>query len=92
MGEQKEKNQEQSRVTVTIMDQKYVIKGGESPKYLEKVANYVDRKMHEVSRNNSKLQPLKVAVLAALNIADELNKLQEDYDDLIRLIEEEKKS
>ncbi|MBP8819032.1 MAG: cell division protein ZapA, partial [Syntrophomonadaceae bacterium] len=43
-------------------------------------------------QRNPNLSSTKVAVLTALNLADELNKLQEDYDELVKNLEEEKKS
>jgi cell division protein ZapA len=79
------------RVTVTIYGQEYVVKGVETAEYLNTLAAFVDKKMKQLNQRNPNLSLLKVAVLSALNIADELHKLQEDYDALINLIEEEKK-
>ncbi|MHB1126461.1 MAG: cell division protein ZapA [Bacillota bacterium] len=88
------KNQEKdatlSRATVSIFGQEYVVKGTEPMDYLEKISAYVDKKMRQISRKAPNLAPTKVAVLAALNIADEYKKLQDDYDAMIKLIEEEK--
>src|SRR6202041_3790164 len=47
------------------------------PEYIEKLASTVDSKMRAVSANSSTVDSLRVAVLAALNIADELMRLQE---------------
>ncbi|NLP24426.1 MAG: cell division protein ZapA, partial [Syntrophomonadaceae bacterium] len=41
---------------------------------------------------NVNLSTSKVAVLTALNLANELNKLQEDYDELVKTLEEERKN
>lgn len=81
---------EKTRVTVKIYREEYVIKGYASPQYIEGIAAYVDKKMHLIGQRNPQLSVSKVAVLAALNIADELTKLQEDYDSLVKLLEEEK--
>lgn len=77
---------------MVIYGQEYTIKGDESREYVETVARYVDKKMRQISQKSPHLTLPKVAVLTALNIADELYKLQEDYEALIRLIEEGKKA
>jgi cell division protein ZapA len=65
-------------VQVQICGQNYTIRGEADQSYILGVAAYVDRKMHEVTQKlpatslSSSLS--KVAVLAGLNIADELMK------------------
>lgn len=82
---------QKSKVTVTIYGQEYVVRGDEAPSHLERLAQYVDQKMKEINSKYPHLLPTKVAVLTALNLANELQKLQEEYDSLIKLIQEEKK-
>jgi cell division protein ZapA len=48
--------------------------------------------MRMVQQRNVNLSTSKVAVLTALNLANELNKLQEDYDELVKNLEEERKN
>lgn len=81
-----------NRVTVSIFNEEYVVKGEENPEYIEMLASFVDRRMKMIQQRNPNLSSTKVAVLTALNLADELNKLQEDYDELVKNLEEEKKS
>ena len=81
-----------NRVTVSISNEEYVVKGEENPEYIEMLASFVDRRMKMIQQRNPNLSSTKVAVLTALNLADELNKLQEDYDELVKNLEEEKKS
>jgi len=81
-----------NRVTVSIFNEEYVVKGEENPEYIEMLASFVDRRMKMIQQRNHNLSSTKVAVLTALNLADELNKLQEDYDELVKNLEEEKKS
>jgi cell division protein ZapA len=81
-----------NRVTVTIFNEEYVVKGEENPEYMEMLAGFVDRRMKMIQQRNPNLSSTKVAVLTALNLADELNKLQEDYDELVKNLEEEKKN
>jgi cell division protein ZapA len=85
------KNTGTNRVTVEIFNQEYIVKGSENAEYIEMLAAYVDRRMRMIEQRNHSLSIVKVAVLTALNLADELNKLQEDYDDLVKVLEEEKR-
>lgn len=58
-------------VTVSIYDQTYHLHG-HNPAYIEKLAALVDDKMRAVASHGATVDSLRVAVLAALNIADEL--------------------
>ena len=87
---EKKSSNNTNRVTVEIFNQEYIVKGNENAEYIEMLAAYVDRRMRMIEQRNHSLSITKVAVLTALNLADELNKLQEDYDDLVKALEEEK--
>ncbi|MDI9479532.1 MAG: cell division protein ZapA [Syntrophomonadaceae bacterium] len=87
-----EKRNQVNKVTVTIYNEDYIVKGTEKPDYIEMLASYVDRRMRMVQQRNVNLSTSKVAVLTALNLANELNKLQEDYDELVKTLEEERKN
>ncbi len=65
---------------VTIYGQTYHLRGNEDPAYLTQLASLVDRKMREVVEATGTAETLKVAILAALNIADEC--LQADRGDV----------
>ncbi len=62
---------------VEIFGERYMLRGTDSPDYLRHVAEYVDGKFQEVAKGSPSLVPAKVAVLASLNIADELFKQNE---------------
>ncbi len=81
-----------NKVTVEIFDEEYIVKGDENTEYIEMLAGYVDRRMRMVQHRNPNLPLTKIAVLTSLNLADELNKLQEDYDELVKTLEEERKN
>jgi len=66
-------------VDVYILGQKYVVKGEESPQYIEQLASFVDAKLKEVCSATPNITPLKAAILTSLNIADELHKLKNEY-------------
>jgi cell division protein ZapA len=58
-------------VTVEIHGQQYPIRSGLDPKYVAELAAYVNEKMRLASLETAAGDTLKLAVLAALNIADE---------------------
>lgn len=68
-------------VVVDIYDQVYQLRGTDAA-YIEKLAGIVDAKMRAVSAHGTTVDSLRVAVLAALNIADELTALRARYDAL----------
>lgn len=80
---------QKNRISVTIYGQEYKIVGKASANYMRMIADYVDDKMKQISENNPRLDTLKIAVLSAVNIADEYHRLKQEYDELIKLIEEE---
>ncbi|MFC2076489.1 cell division protein ZapA [candidate division KSB1 bacterium] len=67
----------QTSVKVSIFGNEYGIKGEADPGYIREIAGLVDEKMNEVSEIMDIPSHAKVAVLAALNIADELYKARE---------------
>ena len=69
-------------VTVDIYDQTYRLRG-QDPAYIQHLAEIVDSKMRVVAAQGKSVDSLRVAVLAALNIADELASLEQRYNALI---------
>lgn len=63
-------------VDVKIYNQTYSIRGEGNSEYIMQLAEYVDRRMKEVSAGTLTADSLRVAILAALNIADELHKMK----------------
>jgi len=61
-------------VTVNIFGEKYPLRsaGEADVEYMSRVADYVDRSMRKIADRSPNLSTAKVAVLAALNITDEL--------------------
>lgn len=60
-----------NKVEVKIAGKDYTLVGTESDVYIQKVALYVDKKMNEIMKANSKLSTSLAAVLTAVNIADD---------------------
>ena len=65
-------------VSVDIYDQVYHLRGTDA-EYIERLAALVDEKMRAVAAQGTTVDSLRVAVLAALNIADELVALRGRY-------------
>ncbi|MBU7007210.1 cell division protein ZapA [Phosphitispora fastidiosa] len=83
--------EDKGRATVQIYGEEYTVKGEASPEYLRMLAAYIDKMMRQVAARQPRLTTARVAVLTALNIADEMSKLQEDYDTLVKLMDTEKR-
>jgi cell division protein ZapA len=66
-------------IAVDIYDQIYHLRGTD-PAYIERLAAMVDKKMRAVSAHGGTVDSLRVAVLAALNIADELCATRQRYE------------
>ncbi|MEA3286479.1 MAG: cell division protein ZapA [Candidatus Marinimicrobia bacterium] len=83
-------------VQVTIYGKSYTIKGKADSSYITGVANYVDMKMREVDDGaNSTQEEGKVAILAGMNITDELftsrqdkEKLENRFDERLQVLTE----
>jgi cell division protein ZapA len=73
---------------VNICDQCYLIKGSIDSEYVQELAAYVDKKMKEIAESSQTADSLKVAVMAALNIADELFQERENAKKLDSIVYE----
>lgn len=78
-----------SRTVVRIAGREYPITSYDSPDYVRRVGQYVDRKINELALA-TRLPALETATLAAVSIADDLAKTQEELARLRRQLEEER--
>lgn len=69
------KDAQNASVRVEIFDQAYNLRGSD-PEYILKLAEYVDSKMRAVAEATNTIDTVRLAVLAALNIADEYHLLK----------------
>src|ERR1700759_549948 len=76
-------------VKVQIFGQTYTIHGDLDPTYVQKLATFVDEKMRAISDATATVDTHKIAVLAALSIADELHSPQRDLGENNELIREQ---
>ena len=74
-------------VEVNILGHDYTVKTDAETEYIQEIARYVDKKMSEIVRNTKTVSTLNVAILAALNIADEFFKEMQKREELIQEVE-----
>ena len=67
--------------TVEIFGQTYNVRGEGDPNYLAELARFVDSRMRDVAAEVATVDPLKIAILAALNIADEFSRYRKERED-----------
>src|SRR6266487_6843872 len=63
-------------IKVEIYNQTYNIRSDGDTEYIVQLAEFVDSRMREISSGTLTVDSLKVAILAALHIADELHRLK----------------
>ncbi|MEG0146193.1 MAG: cell division protein ZapA [Clostridia bacterium] len=74
---------EKIRTTVRIAGKEYAMASYDSEAYVQRVASYVDRKMNELALS-TRLPAVQLAVLTALNVADDMIKAHDENDRLKR--------
>lgn len=67
-------------IKVEIYDQAYTVRSDGDPEYLKELAEYVDQRMREISSGTLTVDSRKVAILAALYIADELHQVRKMHE------------
>jgi cell division protein ZapA len=80
-----------NRLTVDIYGQQYRLSGKASVNHIRTVAGFVDDKMNEIANGNHRLDTAKIAVLTAVNIADEYYRLRQEYEELLKILQEDAK-
>jgi cell division protein ZapA len=75
--------EEGNSIRVEIYDESYHLRGSD-PAYIQRLADLVDGKMRAIAQHTSTVDSLRVAVLAALNIADEYFQLQRQQEGMER--------
>jgi cell division protein ZapA len=82
----------ESRIKVNIYGNEYSIMGEAEPEYILKLAEYINDKMEEIGKTITSGNKAQIAILAALNIADEYFQLQEIKSDVTGEMEQKTKS
>ena len=73
---------------VEILGQKFTISSEAEEGYMLRVAGYVDSKMQELMQAQKPVAKSNVAMLAALNIADELHRLKDSHEAILNRLDQ----
>ncbi len=76
------------KVNVEIFGDTYPFRTDGDPGELKKLAAFVDQHMQRAAKRTRSLDTRKIAVLSALELADECFKLKKDYDELVEMLED----
>ena len=82
---------EERVVEIKVFGQTFSVKTDSDEDHLQAVAQYVNEKMEEVLKKTRSVSSLNVAILTALNIADDLLKEKEQRKALLREVEDKSK-
>jgi cell division protein ZapA len=75
-------------IRVVIYDQEYFVRGDLDEEYIQTLAKYLDVKMRAIAGRTRTVDSLRVAVLAALNIADEYHQVKAKYEKTTQRVDE----
>ena len=78
---------EKTSTKVNILGNEYVLKSESDPQYIQELADYVDQKMQKLGNGTQVKSQLKISVLTAINITDELFRLKQRHEKLVKEIE-----
>lgn len=67
-------------IRVVIYDQEYFMRGDLNQEYIQKLALYLDTKMRSIAERTRTVDTVRVAMLAALNVADEYHQMKAKYE------------
>jgi len=73
-------------VRVTVVGEEYAIRSDAQAEHTEAVAEYVEQTIRRIASNAPVVDSHKAAVMAALQIADELFRMRQDADELTRAL------
>ena len=77
-------------VDVVIRGRDYQLRSDEDPQYVRDLAAMVDARMAAAEAGSKTVDSIRIAVLAALNLADEYCRLEKEYTGRLRALEQER--
>lgn len=81
-----------NKVEVYILDDRYVLKGSDPQEHMEMLAFQLDKRLKRAQGANPRLNKVQTVVLTALNLLDELTKLQQEYRDFVEMADQQKEN
>lgn len=88
MAHARDATEVRQRVTITIGDESYVLRGDATQQYMEQLARRVHEKFAKLQAAFPNVPRHRLAMLTAINLADEVQKLREENEELLQLLEE----
>ena len=82
-------SEEIGSIKVSIFGRDYNIRGGSDSEYIRKLAAHVDSVMRDIADKTGSLSSGRVAILAALNIADEMFKERQQFSEFANELTQE---
>jgi cell division protein ZapA len=79
---------EPQSIRVVIYDQEYFMRGDLNQEYIQKLATYLDTKMRSIAERTRTVDTLRVAMLAALNVADEYHQIKARYEEVTQHLDQ----
>ena len=79
---------EPQSIRVVIYDQVYFMRGDLNEEYIQRLAQYLDTKMRAIAERTRTADTLRVAMLAALNVADEYHQLKARYEEVTQQVDQ----
>lgn len=79
---------EPQSIRVVIYDQVYFMRGDLNEEYIQRLAQYLDTKMRAIAERTRTVDTVRVAMLAALNVADEYHQLKARYEEVTQHVDQ----
>lgn len=80
-----------TKTVVSIGGKQYTLCGDESAEYIHRVALKVNSKIEDMKEHHADIPNIDLAMLTAINLADDYIKLYDEYEELKREFELQKK-
>jgi cell division protein ZapA len=77
------------KTKVMIFGKDYEVKGNQDEEYIQKLAKHVDATMQDIATKTGLISFERIAILTALNIADEMYRERQRFDEYIQKLEQE---
>ena len=78
-----------NRVAVRILGEEYLLRGSAGTEHIRRIGADLDGRLRRLAEENPKLSHGKLAILAALNLVEELQQSEEQYRRLLHMAEKD---
>ena len=78
-----------NKISVNIFGSEYALKTDQNQEYISQIAKYIDQKMRDIDKTQTINSNFKIAILAALNITEELFQEQQYRERLLNQLNDE---